>query len=272
MNLIRTNFGRYAQEVCQRASLLPAPTRIPTHLFSQSVVPHRQLHGSSTRHICFTPFVVSRGKDSYLYRFAPTCQKVRQLPGLYSAKEMAAERDLYSADVNFTLKHGGEITKAFVISMLEEMGISIKYATPKSPFYKVLVDARITYLKQGEYPAVPKGWHTDFAHCGKLGEPTYLSASGLVESYVANFSSHPEGVSNMEYLGESVTVELPYHQGVRARLNEQISPSLYIKKARDGEILKMDQSSLHRAAAAHHAGMRGFIRLALIESIPGNKT
>ncbi len=200
--------------------------------------------------------------------FPPTAKVISKNQGCFQKEIIEDETALLSADINYALENGGPITRYFLTKFLEDPYLRDVYSGV-IPGLHIIVDSRIHALKQGEYPGLP-GWHTDFI---ERVSPTnmeldYSKFNPAVKIYIVNFSDHPKGVSNTEYLTDGVSLTLP-EKHVYKSLNTQISsmPRINSRQVADGEILSMDQYSLHRISPAHQDGLRGFIRLAVFHDL-----
>lgn len=199
--------------------------------------------------------------------FPPTAKKVTALRGLYSTAELLKEPDLFAADLDYSLSHCGPIMHSILLELCKVRYVN-KILRGEVPGHHIIIDTRVHRIKKGEYLAIP-GWHTDFAERSPASgmQPDYSKITPTTTTYVINLSDHPEGVSNTEYLSEAVVLDVPTKQTYLS-LDKQInalSPS--IVKMRDGDVVEMDQLSLHRGTAAHNDGTRGFLRLAILHDL-----
>lgn len=199
--------------------------------------------------------------------FPATYKKIACLPGFFPREMLEKESGLFGASMDFALERGGEITKRFLLAFLKIPYVMQVYKGEVSG-YQILIDTKMHNLQKGEIPSTP-GWHTDFAENGSFGEPDYSKVNPKVTTFIVNFSDHPEGVSNTEYVVEPVSLILPMKR-VYDSMDRQLRNNLQLKTAQleDGEIFEMDQLALHRGVPAHNDGMRGFIRLSILHEFP----
>ncbi|MCH9632826.1 MAG: hypothetical protein S4CHLAM6_11690 [Chlamydiae bacterium] len=212
---------------------------------------------------------ISEQLDCYKLTFLPSAKIISKNKGLFSTETIKKETDFYAADFDFALTNADPITRYFLLKFLEEPYLKKIYDN-KIPRLHLIVDSRIHSLEKGEYPGIP-GWHTDFIERMSLTnlELNYSRFNPEVKVYIVNFSDHPKGVSNTEFLTSEVNLVLP-KKNVYISIDQQIQSKLTIHTSQvsDGEILMMDQHSLHRISPAHNQGTRGFIRVAVLHDLP----
>lgn len=203
-----------------------------------------------------------------MFVFPATSKIIGHTVGQYPTEVLEREPALFAADMNFALEHGGPITRAVLQEILKIPYVQAIY-TNHIQGYHIIIDSRVHKLEQGEYPAIP-GWHTDFVERSSRTnmQPDYTKITSGVKTYVVNISDQLGGVSNTEYLTETVELEVPKDQ-VYLSIDKQLQAKkkLALAKLVDGEIIEMDQLSLHRGIAAHRKGMRYFLRLAVLHDL-----
>jgi hypothetical protein len=202
------------------------------------------------------------------YLFPATARKVGTVWSLYTTDQIHKEPALFSADLPYALQNGGLITHKILNELMKIPSVQ-NAASGDLPGHHVIIDTRIHELQMGEYPAIP-GWHTDFVErsASTNMQPDYRLITPSVKTYIVNISDHAGGVSNTEYLQDAISLNIPT-ENVYMNLDEQIRGKLSVRKAKvtDGDILQMDQLSLHRATPAHSAGMRYFLRLGILHNL-----
>ena len=220
------------------------------------------------RWICSLLILVTASLQGEEITFPPTAKVISKNQGCFPKEMIEKEPDLLAADLDYALANGGPITQYYLTKFLESSYLKDAYSGIL-PGLHVIVDTRIHALKKGEYPGI-SGWHTDFI---ERVSPTnmeldYSKFNPSVKIYIVNFSDHPKGVSNTEYLTSEVRLALPEKQ-VYTSIDRQINAmtALNALQVSDGEILAMDQYSLHRVRPAHQEGLRGFIRIAVLHNL-----
>ena len=195
------------------------------------------------------------------YSFPATARKIANIHALFPPQLIRQEPSLFGASLLFAARYGGPITQKILHDLLPLI--------PSQGNHRIVIDTRTHDLRVGEIPAIP-GWHTDFVERTPASgmEPDYCKITPSVNIYIINASSCHDGVSSTEYLTQSISLDIPSSQ-VNTRLDEQLSSmtTLQTEKAVDGDILRMDQLSLHRATPAHTAGMHYLLRVAVLHNL-----
>jgi len=222
-----------------------------------------QAKKSLQKHQFHTP--MSQGSR---FTFPPTAKVISRYPGLYSTEMMRREIDFFAADLQYSLKHCGPIQKFFLTKLLQVPYVRAVYLG-QHPGLQLILDSRTHVLEIDEQPAIP-GWHTDFAERTPSTnlQPDYSRITPSVRTYVVNYSDHPNGVSNTEFMTSEVDLILPKERVYQA-VDTQLESMPFIDSSQlvDGEIIEMDQWSLHRGKPAHNRGSRGFMRLAILHNL-----
>lgn len=203
------------------------------------------------------------------FPFPATGHVVGKISGVFPASALATEPMLFASDFDFAMHHGGPITQYVLTELLKQPYVQ-KAVEGKIPGHTIIIDTRVHRLEVGEEPAIP-GWHTDFAERTEAShfQPDYTRITPTVKTYVINISDHEGGVSNTEYMTEPTTLQLP-KKGVYQAVDRQLNEDKITARAKlvDGEIIEMDQLSLHRGTPSHQAGQRYFMRFAILHDLP----
>jgi len=196
------------------------------------------------------------------YTFAPNHDVVRTFPGVHPIAAMEKEQGVYSATPEFVRTHCGDIAR----SILDAVP-GWYYARAEALKLYVNCDVRIHRLYPSDYPAYP-GWHCD----GEFRE-TYFSQPDLAriqvhEHLIATASTHEDGISNTEFLLDPYTFEsqdLNAGHGLWQQVNDVLvqTPNLRIQPTQDGQLVRFDSWTLHRAAPARVRGWRLFFRMSM---------
>jgi hypothetical protein len=196
------------------------------------------------------------------YDFAPKFRVVRELPGVFSIPDLEAERGVYSATPRFVRQHCGPIA----VSILDAVPDDYFAEAERLGLYPN-IDVRIHRLYPGDYPAYP-GWHCD----GEFRE-TYFSQPDLdripvSHHMVATASTHPEGVSNTQFLNEPFRADVDEDAKdvtLWGQVHRQLEAKGYtsLVDTRDGQLVAFDSRTLHRAMPTKVRGWRLFFRISM---------
>lgn len=201
------------------------------------------------------------------YLFPATAKKETKIWENFTAQQISAEPSLFSADLPYAYFKGGPITSRVLQEMRKLPDVWAVF-TGKVTDHHIIIDSRVHSLEKGDYPAIP-GWHTDFAErtMSSSMQPDYFKITPTVKVYIVNLSDQEKGVSNTEIIVEPIKLNIP-KENVYQSLDNQIN-KLKPKKIKvcDGEIIGMDQLSLHRATKTHQSGVRFFLRLAILHNL-----
>lgn len=196
------------------------------------------------------------------YLFKPAFSCVQTFQGVRTIKELEQEVGVYSATPDFIRNNCGPIANEIL-----ELIPGWYYDLAKYLGLFVNCDIRIHRLYPSDYPAYP-GWHCD----GEFRE-TYFSQPDLDrikthEHLIATVSSHELGISNTQFLAEEFEYtsdeESPSHnlwQEINNKLNEKQEKKVF--DTRDGQLIKFDAWTLHRAMPASIRGWRLFFRMSM---------
>ncbi len=217
----------------------------------------------STRNVCKGRFFGELND----YLFPATAKKEIKIWDNFTTEQILAEPSLFSADLPYAYYKGGPVTSRVLQEMRKIPDVWAVF-TGKVTNHHIIIDSRVHNLKKGDYPAIP-GWHTDFAErtLSSSMQPDYFKITPTVKVYIVNLSNQEKGVSNTEIIAEPVKLNIP-EVNVYQSLDDQIK-KLKPKKIKvcDGEIIGMDQLSLHRATKTHQSGVRFFLRLAILHNL-----
>lgn len=196
------------------------------------------------------------------YTFRPNYDIVASVQGVRTIPEIADEVGMYSATPEFVELHGGPISRG----ILSRIPASY-FDETRAKGLMVNIDIRVHRLYLGDFPAYP-GWHCD----GEFRE-TYFSQPDIdrvnvSRHLICTVSSHEGGVSNTEFLDESLAVEIEKPTSdhtlwgqVHARLTAvSAERPLRTRTMQDGEMVLFDPWTLHRATATRVRGWRLFFR------------
>ena len=193
--------------------------------------------------------------------FTPKLLLVGSINPVASVETIEMEPMLHGASIAFALEKGGPLTT----SILEQITCLAK------PNKHYVIDTKSVMLMPGMFPAIP-GWHCDgVVRQHQFAQPDVLKMNSDVLHYTAIVSSHHEGVSNTEFMEETLDIPVD-NQRVWGSISEWIElRPCRTRHIQDGEILEFSQSSLHRAEKAYNRGWRYFFRMSEYHMPPLNK-
>ena len=185
--------------------------------------------------------------------------------GTFDLDELEQEQSMYSATPEFCREYGGPITRNILQEVPEEF-----YAQAHQRGLFPNIDVRIHRLYPGNYPAYP-GWHCDAQFRETyFGQPR-REQTEISDHLICTVSSQPNGVSNTEFIDESVELEIADHdpeEGVAfwALVDRQMKKErkgVKIWRMPDGYLTRFDCLTLHRCRPATRRGWRLFFRVAM---------
>ena len=198
-----------------------------------------------------------------VYQFHPNFHIEKSFRGVYPIKDLEKEVGVYSATPSFVREHCGPIANNILDLVPESY-----YEEAASLGLFPNIDVRIHRLYPGDYPAYP-GWHCD----GEYRE-TYFSQPDMhkvkvSKHIIATASSHEDGISNTQFLDDSLTYntdrefnsEHTLWGTIHEILTKKCPEKLYDTK--DGQLVMFDSWTLHRAMPTRIRGWRLFFRMAM---------
>jgi len=206
--------------------------------------------------------IVATQSNKTVHLFKPTFKIIGSLNGVRFISELERETGFYSATETFARQNGGPI----VHEILDLIPQSYRDEAKILGLF-VNIDVRIHRLYPGDFPAYP-GWHCD----GEYRE-TYFSQPDLERIHVHNhlvttISSHPQGVSNTQFLNEQIALEVDTPSAdhtLWGQLHELISSKGTVETwdTKDGEIVQFNSWTPHRCMPARVRGWRLFFRMSM---------
>ncbi|HEV3485481.1 MAG TPA: hypothetical protein VG106_08740, partial [Vicinamibacterales bacterium] len=132
------------------------------------------------------------------------------------------------------------------------------------------IDTQSQHLMEGQFPSIP-GWHCDAM---SVKGPRDTDADEQIARdtivYTCFVSTNEDGVSQTLFADEPLTLEVDtdhvwpsVHRGAELHL-------LRRQKVKDGDVVRFDGNTLHRAAECHRAGWRYWFRLTVYHKPPRN--
>ncbi len=157
---------------------------------------------------------------------------------------------------NIALKH---IQGAFVqdIYNAKQAGLS------------AVVDIRVQRLMVDMFPSIP-GWHCDAVpRCQYHGQPNFAAINPHAFHVAFTLSSEIAGVSNTEYVMDSIKPKVYDAEHVYRDLHdevERIAPMT--RQSPDGVFVRFTPKTIHRATPTHRRGWRMFMRFSMYHKPP----
>lgn len=175
----------------------------------------------------------------------------------FSENEIKNEPMLFSCDLNFANKHGGEITNHFLFHIL------MKY--PELYGRKdVIIDTRSHMLMEGWYPCIPGFHHDDVPRTRSDKQPNYHTPAYKSQHIMALVNGD---ICPTEFALGQVDLEEPdigkiiykeWHPKVQEFIKEGQLDSFRVKS---DTLYHFDWQSFHQGTAAVKSGWRWFGRL-----------
>jgi hypothetical protein len=192
--------------------------------------------------------------------FEPFISKVGDIKPTHTIGEIDKEVGIYSATPERVYKDGGPIARSFIEEIPNEF-----FTRAKKLNLHIICDIRIHRLNVGEWASVP-GWHCDGDVRKSYGaQPELERPQGA--HIICCVSSHPEGVSNFEFVTEPVTCELDTEHptmGVYAQLHNYVEANdIQRIPSHDGMLYWMNSETIHRPRQAKVRGWRMFMRASM---------
>lgn len=209
------------------------------------------------RHELWYLHIPSKMKTAH---FKPKIKIVNVIQGVVSEKLIADETMLFSASPEFAREHGGTLTNRVLNSLRPYMKDGKNY----------IIDTKSVMLMPGMYPAIP-GWHCDgVIRKNAESQPDLKKLNDSMEHFIC-FLSSEENVSRTAFLRESCSVEYDPNR-VWGSIDAQINKGkIKAFEAKEGEIIKFNQATLHCARPAKKRGWRFFIRMSEYHMPPRNE-
>lgn len=206
-----------------------------------------------------------------LYTFSPVHRVVGNIPGYLNRRQLDYELEVLRRNFNgdsfiYTL---GEPVKGRFGPSIARFLKAVPESFYKSPFSdesriqleipkSIHVEVRATKMKVGELPT-RDGWHFD-------GDKLYEEKRSA-ELILCNISTSPQGVSNTQFAGAEVTLDLPH---VRPILSSETNrafteylhthPHTHLINTYDGQLVLFNKETFHTPLPAKDSGVRLFLR------------
>ena len=195
-------------------------------------------------------------------KFVPNSEVVGAMPPTASVEQIESEVMLHGASPAFAREHGGVLTHRILDAIEWKLEYHKHY----------VIDTKSVMLMPGMYPSIP-GWHCDgVIRNHQFAQPDLTKMNSEIKHWAGLVSSHHEGVSNTEFIQETMTINCDEHK-VWSSVDKHLESleKLNTFHILDGDIIEFSQSTLHRAKPAINKGWRFFFRLSEYHMPPVNK-
>lgn len=179
------------------------------------------------------------------YHFEPHVKVTGNMPD-YSELIIKKEPMLFSADKDFAMKNGGEITKTFIQNFL-------------SDYNDWIIDTRTHMLFKDFYPCIPGWHHDDVPRNTKSGQPNYDNPEYYSDHRmcVIGKSAMPEFIACKTEMPRIEDGKIIYKEW-NDIINKKYVPYLY--EVKSSEVIDFDWQDFHRGMPANENCWRFFIR------------
>ncbi len=198
--------------------------------------------------------------ETRTHTFVPDVRVVGRVDPVVPKEIIIGEPMLWSASWDFARQRGGPLTQR-VMDALQPCRPEITEREARGRF--LCIDTESQDLMEGQYPSIP-GWHCD----GDGGPNDRIASEAIV--FACFLSSEPGGVSRTVFAAEPLTLEVDLdhiwpsvHRGVERFLMRR-------ERVADGDIIRFDGNTLHRASDCHRGGWRYWFRLTVYRKPPNN--
>lgn len=200
------------------------------------------------------------------YTFQPDIKTIGQIDGVLNTESFKYEPMIFSGDLAFTKEVNGPITSR-CLKLIEESDEFQKCYQRNS---NVVVDTRVTMTMKGAYPSIP-GWHCDdVPRSEKYSQPTLYDTSDKIQHFMVLLAD-VEAQSCTEFVSEPFSAEIDETNVWFSLHNEVIKHAPNTRFIKQGEIIRFNQTAIHRASAAKNPGWRFFMRVSLTHRKPANE-
>lgn len=199
--------------------------------------------------------------------FSPKIKTVGQVPGLRPLKDISHEPMIFSGDYEFARGNGGSLTQEFLSALEQSEEFKSCWINHLNGYPYLVIDSRVTQTMIGQYPSMP-GWHCDDVPRSGYGQPDISRIDDNIQHFMCILST-ADNHTCTEFITEDTEVEID-HNDVWGSLDRNIKPNK-TKRIKPGEIIKFNQTAIHRATETIEAGWRFFIRASFTYREPKNE-
>jgi hypothetical protein len=177
---------------------------------------------------------------------------------------------LYDCDLEHAHKLGGPLTTN-VLKQLTCYGQAPEFwRQMHDKNLHIHIDTKSVMLMPEFYPCIG-GWHCDAVPRTGSSQPDLSLMREDLFHYLCVIPSTPN-LSNTEFLMNNMAIDVDEAHVWRS-VNEAVdnAQDKTIMKANDGDVLRFNQSTIHRGMPSTGHGWRYFFRLTFTEKVPANK-
>ncbi|MGH8531257.1 MAG: hypothetical protein ACREV1_00660 [Gammaproteobacteria bacterium] len=205
--------------------------------------------------------------ETSTYTFVPDLKVVGRTEPVVSTRAIIDEPMIWGADLNFTRRHGGPLTR-MALQLLEGELPMIQQIERRGRY--ACIDTESQFLLIGQFPSIP-GWHGDAMLETDNGQPDFSTISPDALVYMLSISDQPGGVSRTLLAAQPLTVE--YDRDHVWRSVHRAAETFLLQRvlAEEGTMIRLDQDTLHKPAPCYRKGWRFWFRLTLYHKPPKNE-
>lgn len=193
--------------------------------------------------------------------FQSRIDTIGNIPGIRPVDEISIEPAFFSCSPEFILSQNCPLH----IEILNAIRNTYTYKAAKNAALGLneLVDSRITQTMKGMYPSIP-GWHCDNVPRNKdYNQPNLDAVDDRVQHFMCYLSSSAEHSDTEFAVGEySIDINKSDVWGSLDRALVKDPPMYHFCK--EGEIVRFNQESIHRASPTLNPGWRLWLRLCFV--------
>ena len=203
--------------------------------------------------------------------FLPKVKTVGKIDRRFTTSEIAGEQMVYSGDWGYTMANGGPITRLIMETLQltpewrDAVGVGLRNGR------NIVIDTRTNMLMAGMYPSIP-GWHCDDVPRGeKYAQPDVRKVSDDVQHFMVILSDSDECPARTEFVTEQVIIDVDPENvwnSVDAAVEREKFHTAFLN---EGEIIRFNQTAIHRATLCQTPGWRLFFRLSITHRKPVNE-
>lgn len=201
--------------------------------------------------VSFTPAIKTLGK-----------MQKRSIP------EIKNEPMFFNSSPRFVLQNCGDVTRDFFAQLID-----VDFFRDSEDL-KWVFDSRVTMTMPGMYPSIP-GWHCDDFRRGHVHAQPDIERGEIDDSitHYMGIVGDTDELTGTEFVTQSVTIEIDKRRvwnSLDAAINF-MSGDLKTRRLQNQEIIRFNQSAIHRATEATKQCWRWWGRLSYTYRKPVNE-
>jgi hypothetical protein len=205
------------------------------------------------------------------FTFTPNIKTVGKMKAVRDTGIIKNEPMIFSGDVFFAHENGGPLTRQITDLIIKNEHFRAVQLFANDNNFKIVIDTRVTMTMPGMYPSIP-GWHCDDVPRSKShGQPVLHGINPFVQHFMVILSDQEDAVSCTEFVTEPFEVDVDL-----ANVWESVDRAVEKEKPKtgfltQGEIIRFNQETIHRASQTKTAGWRLFYRASITHRKPANE-